>query len=100
MVDAMLSEDDKKDLFTLPRTEETGKRFRELGLRLRNNWLYSPYHESKELKDKRFRCYQMMSDETIEDDYAWSFSDAHYVPYEFLDRYGEHVVGNGKDESV
>lgn len=100
MVDAMLSEDDKKELFTLPRTEETGKRFRELGLRLRNNWLYSPYHESKELKDKRFRCYQMMSDETIEDDYAWSFSDAHYVPYEFLDRYGEHVVGNGKDESV
>lgn len=91
MVDAMLSDKDKKELFTIPRSNVTGKRYRELGVRLRNNWLYSPDHESKDLKKRRFKCYQMMSDETIEDDYAWCFSDTHYVPYEFLDRYEAYL---------
>ena len=85
------SDKDKKELFTIPRSNETGKRYREIGVRLRNNWLYSPDHESKDLKRRRFKCYQMMSDETIEDDYAWCFSDTHYVPYEFLDRYEAYL---------
>ena len=90
-LDAMLSEKEKKELFTLPRTDETGRKYRELGVRLRNNWLYSPDHESKRLKDLRFKCYQMMSDEIIEDGSSWDFSDTHYVPYEFLDRYEKHL---------
>ena len=91
MLDAMISEKDRKELFTIPRSDETGRRYRELGTRLRNNWLYSPHNESKELKDRRFRCYQMMSDDKIEDGSSWDFSDTHYVPYEFLDRYGEYL---------
>ena len=93
---AMLSEKDKKELFTVPRTDDTGRRFRELGARLRNSWLYSPDSESKELKARRFKCYQMMSEEKIEDDSLWEFSDTHYAPYEFLERFGAYLGAESK----
>lgn len=90
-LDSLLSESDRKELFTIPRTNDTGRRYRELGVWLRNNWLYCPQGESKQMKERRFKCYQMMSDEKIEDGSSWDFSDTHYVPYEFLDRYEEYL---------
>ena len=90
-LDSMLSESDRKELFTVPRSDDTGRRYRELGVWLRNNWLYSPDGESREMKDRRFKCLQMMSDEKTEEGSSWDFSDTHYVPYEFLDRYEEYL---------
>jgi hypothetical protein len=90
-LDSLLSESDRKELFTVPRSDDTGRRYRELGVWLRNNWLYSPDGESREMKERRFKCYQMMSDKKTEDGSSWDFSDTHYVPYEFLDRYEKYL---------
>lgn len=91
IIDGMLSEEQKKELFTIPRSEDSGRKYRELAVWLRNNWLYSPDHELKELKDRRFKCYRMMSKDKIENSSSWVFSDTDCVPYDFLDRYEEHL---------
>lgn len=87
ILDAMLSEKKRRLIAQLPRTKESAAQYREVCVWMRNNWIYSPDGESKELRQRRAECYNMMSAGEYTYDFEWCLSDAEVVAYIFLDRY-------------
>ena len=90
-IDSMLTEEERSMIATIPRTEESGAKYRDICVWVRNNWIYSPDGESDDLRKRRAACYQMMSAGEYTYDFKWSLSDAEVVSYIFMDRYCEHV---------
>ena len=90
VLDSLLTEKERRLIAKLPRTNETGAKYRDVCIWMRNNWIYSPDGESKELRQRRAECYQMMSADEYTYDFEWPLSDANVVTYIFLDRYLKH----------
>lgn len=94
LLDSMITQEEREAFLSQSQSDFTAEQHCDLGMWIRNNWIYDPEYEvSAKERELRDRCYCMLAG-SREDGFSYEHPDT--VSGRFLEKYYKHLKRTAK----